>query len=258
VFVCTGKDADLNVSGESIEQHGFSGPHPAGLAGTHIAKLYPASLSRVVWTVGYQDVIAIGKLFTSGKLYVDRVVSIGGPQVSEPKIVRTRLGASLADLTEGNLKDGENRIVSGSVLSGRNAKGAYAYLGRYDVQITVLAESTERPMLHYVQAGKNRFSALPIYISRFMGKKAWDFSTTTNGSERAMVPIGAYEQIMPLDILPTQLLRSLIVGDTASAQELGVLELDEEDLALCTFVCPGKYEYGPILRDNLSRIEKEG
>lgn len=258
VFVCTDDSSGANVSGGKIEQHSFSGPHPAGLAGTHISKLHPASINRVVWTIGYQDVVAVGKLFTTGKLYLERVVSVAGPQVQEPKVVRTRLGASLAELTNGNLKDGENRIISGSILSGRNAEGAYAYLGRYDVQVTVLAESTERPMLHYVQAGKNRFSALPIYISRFMGKKAWDFSTATNGSERAMVPIGAYEQIMPLDILPTQLLRSLIVGDTSSAQELGALELDEEDLALCTFVCPGKYEYGPILRDNLSRIEQEG
>ena len=258
VFVCTGNGADMNVSGDRIEQHSFSGPHPAGLAGTHVAKLHPVSIKRTIWTVGYQDVIAIGKLFTSGKLAIDRVVSLGGPQVQKPKVIRTRLGASLADLTAGNLKEGENRVVSGSILSGRNAEDAYAYLGRYDVQVTVLAENTERPILHYVQAGKNRFSALPIYISRLMGKKEWDFNTATNGSERAMVPIGAYEQVMPLDILPTQLLRALIVGDTAAAQELGALELDEEDLALCTFVCPGKYEYGPILRDNLSRIEKEG
>lgn len=258
VFVCTGKESSLNLSSGSVEQHAFTGPHPAGLAGTHIATLFPVSLTRVVWTIGYQDVIAVGKLFTTGKLYVDRVVAVAGPQVTEPKIVKTRLGASLTELLDGNTKSGENRVVSGSVLSGRNAEGALAYLGRYDVQVTVLEENSERPMLHYVQAGKNRFSALPIYISRFMGKKEWDFTTATNGSERAMVPIGAYEQIMPLDILPTQLLRSLIVGDTAVAQELGALELDEEDLALCTFVCPGKYEYGPVLRDNLTRIEKEG
>jgi Na+-transporting NADH:ubiquinone oxidoreductase subunit A len=83
-------------------------------------------------------------------------------------------------------------------------------------------------------------------------------TTTTNGSERAMVPVGSYEKVMPLDILPTQLLRALIVGDTEMAQALGCLELEEEDLALCSYVCSGKYEYGPILRDNLTRIEKEG
>lgn len=110
----------------------------------------------------------------------------------------------------------------------------------------------------WLSPGTNKFSVLNIYLSRLMGNKKFDLTTTTNGSERAMVPVGAYEQVMPLDILPTQLLRTLIVGDTEMAQKLGALELDEEDLALCTFVCPGKYEYGPILRENLTRIEIEG
>jgi Na+-transporting NADH:ubiquinone oxidoreductase subunit A len=96
----------------------------------------------------------------------------------------------------------------------------------------------------------------PVFLHLFKGKK-FDFTTTTNGSERAMVPVGSYETIMPLDILPTQLLRTLIVGDIETAMNLGALELDEEDVGLCTYVCPGKYEYGPILRDNLTRIEKE-
>jgi Na+-transporting NADH:ubiquinone oxidoreductase subunit A len=99
---------------------------------------------------------------------------------------------------------------------------------------------------------------LGIYLSQFTRSKLFNFNTSTNGSERAMVPMGTYEKLVPMDILPTQLLRSLIVGDTQMAQSLGCLELDEEDLALCTYVCPGKYEYGPILRDNLTRIEKEG
>ena len=161
-------------------------------------------------------------------------------------------------MTSGQLKDGDNRIISGSILNGRTSTAGLNFLGRYHTQVSVLLEGNDRPLLHYCVAGKNRFSAMPIYISNLLGKKFWDFTTTTNGSERAMVPVGAYEKVMPLDILPTQLLRALIVGDTAVAQQLGALELDEEDLALCTFVCPGKYEYGPILRDNLDRIEKEG
>jgi Na+-transporting NADH:ubiquinone oxidoreductase subunit A len=258
VFVCTG-DADVAVPGhERVQLEKFTGVHPAGNAGTHIHHLRPASLEKMVWTIGYQEVIAIGSLFTTGKIWCERVISIGGPQVKEPKIIKTRLGANLDELTEGELKEGDNRVVSGSILNGRKADGALAFLGRYHNQVSVLEEGTERPMLHYCVLGKNRFSALPIYISNLLGRKSWDFTTTTNGSERAMVPVGAYEKVMPLDILPTQLLRSLIVGDTAMAQQLGALELDEEDLALCTFVCPGKYEYGPILRDNLDRIEREG
>ncbi len=241
-----------------VTSESFSGSHPAGNVGTHIHYLSPVNSGKTVWTVGYQDVIAIGELFTTGKLSFDRVVSLAGPQVENPRLIRTRLGASLDELTAGQLKAGESRVVSGSILGGRTSAGAVAYLGRYANQITALLEGRERPFLHYLGLGSNRFSALPIYISKLFGGKTFNFTTSTNGSERAMVPIGAYERIMPLDILPTQLLRSLIVGDTEVAQHLGCLELDEEDLALCTFVCPGKYEYGPILRDNLTQIEKEG
>ena len=242
----------------NLKTQQFSGPHPAGNAGVHIHHLRPASLKNPVWTIGYQDVIATGHLFTQGHLFTERIIAIAGPQIKIPKIVRTNLGTPLADLTADNLKPGDNRLITGSVLNGRTAAGPTAYLGRYHNQITALKEGHERPLLHYLSPGRDRFSALPIYLSRLTPTKLWNFTTTTNGSERAMVPIGAYEQIMPGDYLPTQLLRALIVGDTATAQQLGALELDEEDLALCTFVCPGKYDYGPILRTNLDRIEKDG
>jgi Na+-transporting NADH:ubiquinone oxidoreductase subunit A len=259
LFLC--KAEGTSLPGEQlakVKSESFSGPHPAGLAGTHIHFLDPVSASKSVWTVGYQDVIAIGALFTSGRLSVERVVSLAGPVVENPRLVRTRLGASLDELTAGELQPGANRVVSGSVLGGRTAHGAFAFLGRYHQQVSCLREGKEREMLHYLRAGSDKHSILNIYISKLMGGKKFAFSTSTNGSPRAMVPVGNYEEVMPLDILPTQLLRSLIVGDTEVAQKLGCLELDEEDLALCTYVCAGKYEYGPILRDNLTRIEKEG
>jgi len=259
VFLCKAPNASL--PGESlakVQVESFNGPHPAGLAGTHIHFLDPVSASKSVWTIGYQDVIAVGKLFTSGRLSVERVVSLAGPVVEQPRLVRARLGANLDELTAGELQPGANRVVSGSVLGGRTAHGAFAYLGRYHQQVSCLREGKEREMLHYLRAGVEKHSILNIYISKLMGGKKFAFSTSTNGSPRAMVPVGNYEEVMPLDVLPTQLLRALIVGDTEVAQKLGCLELDEEDLALCTYVCAGKYEYGPILRDNLTRIEKEG
>ncbi len=259
VFVGKAKGSSIpEAANEKIKVEEFSGPHPAGLVGTHIHKLYPAAASRVVWTIGYQDVVAVGALFLTGELWVDRLVSLAGPQVENPRLIKSRLGASIEEIIKDELKEGENRLISGSVLSGTAAAPGTAFLGRYHVQLSVLEEGRDRPMLHYVQAGRERYSSLPIYISSLDKKRQWNLTTTTNGSDRAMVPIGAYEAIMPLDILPTQLLRALIVGDTETAQNLGALELDEEDLALCTFVCPGKYEYGPILRDNLTRIEQEG
>ncbi|MEK9711783.1 MAG: Na(+)-translocating NADH-quinone reductase subunit A [Thalassolituus sp.] len=255
-FVCKAAGASIPTAGvEQTEE--FAGPHPAGLTGTHIHFLHPVSGSRTVWSVGYQDVIAIGKLFTTGKLSTDRVIALAGPQVNKPRLVRTQVGASLTELTKGELKTGENRVISGSVFGGRTASGELGFLGRYHNQISVLEEGRDRPMLHYLRPGFDRFSVMPIYITKLMNK-LFDFTTTTNGSERAMVPVGAYERIMPLDILPTQLLRALIVEDMESAVALGGLELDEEDLALCSFVCPGKYEYGPILRKNLTTIEAEG
>ncbi len=259
VFVTHAAGSDIpQPQLENVRYQSFGGVHPAGNVGTHIHYLAPVSMSKVAWTVGYQDVIAIGDLFTTGKLNSDRVISLAGPQLENPRLIRTRLGASLEELTAGQLKSGESRLISGSVFGGRNSYGPTAFLGRYHNQVSVLLEGRERPMLHFVVPGVNRFSALPIYISSLFKGKRFDFTTSANGSPRAMVPTGSYEKVMPLDILATQLLRALIVGDTEQAQALGCLELEEEDLALCSFVCSGKYEFGPILRDNLARIEKEG
>ncbi len=261
-FVCHHADANLpkiakTAKDNVTEYHSFAGKHPAGLAGTHIHFLHPLSRGVSVWTIGYQDVIALGKLFTTGRLYTRRLVSLAGPAVKNPHLVATERGADLLALTKGQLIDGDNRIISGSVLSGRKLFANVSYLGRFHDQVSVLAEGYERPAFHFFSPGKNRFSKLPIYISQFF-KKKYNFTTTTNGSPRAMVPIGIYEEIMPQDYLPTQLLRALIIEDMLTAVDLGVLELDEEDLALCTFVSPGKYEYSDILRDNLTRIELEG
>ena len=256
LYVCKAPGANIPRAGvENTEE--FSGPHPAGLAGTHIHFLHPVSQESVVWTVGYQDVIAIGHLFTTGKLSTERVVALGGSQVKSPRLVRTLVGANLSELCADELVEDENRIISGSVFGGRTAADGLGFLGRFHNQVTVLREGRERYMLHYLRPGLNRFSVMPIYLSKLFPRKL-PFSTSSMGSERAMVPIGSYERVMPLDILPTQLLRAIIVEDIDTATNLGALELDEEDLALCTFVCPGKYEYGPILRKNLTRIELEG
>lgn len=259
VWVCKADGA--NVPGDEIagvRSESFAGPHPAGLPGTHIHMLDPVNENKQVWHINYQDVIAVGKLFTDGKLWTERVVALGGPQVESPRLLRTRLGANLDELTAGELRAGNNRVISGSVFGGRHAHGPVAYLGRYHQQVSVLLEGTDRQMIHYLRPGADKHSIMNIFISKFTPGKRFDLTTTTNGSPRAMVPVGNYEAVMPLDILPTQLLRYLIVGDTELAQKLGALELDEEDLALCSYVCAGKYEYGPILRDNLDRIEKEG
>ena len=239
----------------------FSGPHPAGTAGLHIHTLMPVNRNRTVWSIGYQDVIAIGRLFRTGRLSVERVVSIAGPPVGNPRLVRTRVGADVAELTAGetDLAERDVRWISGSVLSGKAARGeSYGYLGRYDRQVSALREGREREFLGWLSPGFRRFSLLPIYLSKLFGTRRVEFTTSTNGSHRPIVPIGMYERVMPMDIIPTYLLRSLMVGDVEEAEKLGCLELDEEDLALCTFVDPGKEDFGPILRTNLEMIQKEG
>lgn len=187
-----------------------------------------------------------------------RVVAIGGPRAENPRLIRTRIGASTDELLVNEIiKPEDTRVISGSVFSGFAAEGKLTYLGRFSNQLSLLEEGNKRTFMGWLSPGANRHSVLGIYISKIKGLSNYAPTTSTNGSERAMVPVGAYETVMPLDIMPTQLLRSLIVGDIEVAMQLGCLELDEEDLALCTYVCPGKYEYGPILRDNLTMIEKE-
>ncbi|MCH7751492.1 MAG: Na(+)-translocating NADH-quinone reductase subunit A [Planctomycetes bacterium] len=264
VYVCRQAGAEIPGEGKTpAEFHAFEGPHPAGLPGTHIHLLEPVGQSRTVWYIGYQDVVAVGHLFHTGQLLTERIVSLAGPVVSQPRLVRTRLGASLAELTEGQFErplGKEVRVISGSVLAGRRSRVPVGFLGRYHNQVSILAEGGARDFLGWVKPGGNKFSVRRVFSSAWGGgpSQRFAFDTSTEGSPRAMIPIGMYEQMMPMDIIATPLLKALITGDTEYAQQLGVLELDEEDLALCTFVCPGKYEYGPLLRKSLTRIEHEG
>jgi len=264
LHVCRRAGAEIPGEGNTpAEFHSFDGPHPAGLVGTHVHLIAPVSLERTVWHIGYQDVAAIGHLFLTGQLMTDRIVSLAGPIVGHPRLIRTRLGASLGDLTADQFllpPGGSARVISGSVLSGRQATPPVDFLGRYHTQVSLLAEGTQREFLGWIRPGPDKFSVRRVFASAWRGgeKPRFPMNTSTGGSPRAIIPIGMYEQVMPLDIVATPLLKALITKDTQYAQQLGVLELDEEDLALCTFVCPGKYDYGPLLRRSLTRIELDG
>jgi Na+-transporting NADH:ubiquinone oxidoreductase subunit A len=259
VYICHEKGKTLPKSPvNNVEYKGFSGVHPAGLAGTHIHLLTPVGEHRTVWTIHSNDIIAIGKLFTTGKLHVKRMISLAGSVVKRPRLVWSRMGANTNEMIEGELDAGDVRLISGSVLNGHRAVGPVAYLGRYAQQITVIPESQPRQFLHWINPFLKQFSVLNVFFSGVNKNKPIELTSSQNGSPRAMVPLGNYEAVMPLDILPTQLLRALLVRDTEEAKKLGCLELDEEDLALCTFVCHGKYEYGAALRACLEIIEKEG
>ena len=260
-YLCKGAGSSVQAGAASgsVQVEEFGGKHPAGTVGYHIHTLHPVKRGMLVWHVGYQAVIAIGKLFATGKLPVERVISLAGPAVQSPRLLKTRAGASLDELVKGQLNEGESRVISGSVLSGRSASGElHGYLGNFTNQVSVLNEGREREFLGWLAPGTNKFSTIPTFVSKLFGGKAFDLTTTTNGSHRAMVPIGMYERVMPLDIMPTFLLRAIEVGDVERAEQLGVLELEEEDLALCTFVCPCKNNWGSLLRKTLTQMEKEG
>jgi Na+-transporting NADH:ubiquinone oxidoreductase subunit A len=270
-YLCVGAGSKITGGKAKVSREEFSGPHPAGTVGLHIHLLHPVSRTRSVWHIGYQDVVAVARLARTGKLDVSRVVSVAGPPVKKPRLCRVRVGADVDDILEGEFRRSQSmeseapntkdaiRVVSGSVLSGKRSMGdAFGFLGRYHNQVSVLKEGREREFLGWLSPGTNVFSTLPLFLSKLIPGKKFDFTTTTYGSARAMVPLGMYERVMPMDILPTFLLRSLVIGDLERAEQLGALELDEEDLALCTFVCPGKTNYGVVLRKNLQTIQEEG
>ncbi|MCX7084486.1 MAG: Na(+)-translocating NADH-quinone reductase subunit A [Methylococcales bacterium] len=259
-YVAKAAGADIKVTSVGTVAE-FEGPHPAGLPSTHIHFIDPVNINKSVWHLDYQAVIAIGALFTTGQINVERVVSLAGPTAKNPRLVRTRVGANTDDLVAGELLEGvESRVISGSVLFGHTATNWSAYLGFYSNQVSVLEEGRSRELFGWIVPGKDKYSALNVYTSSVDRKdnRLFPLTTDKNGSNRAIVPVGVYEAVMPLDILPTPLLKSLVVGDSDQAQLLGCLELDEEDVSLFTFVDPGKHDFGPVLRANLTKIEKEG
>ncbi|WBU63916.1 Na(+)-translocating NADH-quinone reductase subunit A [Paracoccus aerodenitrificans] len=236
----------------------FSGPHPSGLAGTHMHFLEPPGAGRTVWTIGYHDVIAIGRLLETGRIDASRVIALSGPLCARPRLIRTVSGASMTELAAEELPaEIPVRMISGSILSGRAGEGPAGYLGRYARQMTLIEEDHKQIPLGWIRPMPSKYAFQPVLGSAF-SKKIYALTSNLNGGRRAMVPLGTFEELMPQDFLPTQLLRALLVMDTDTAQALGALELDEEDLGLVGFACPAKYEYGLALRDCLTKIEKEG
>ncbi|MBN2342520.1 MAG: Na(+)-translocating NADH-quinone reductase subunit A [Deltaproteobacteria bacterium] len=260
VHLCKADGAKLgieNLHGATV--HEFSGKHPAGTVGFHIHRIMPVDRKRTAWYLGYQDVIALGALVQTGKLHLERVVSVAGPGAKSPKLVKTRLGACVGKLVDDQRKGNHVEVLSGSVFNGRSAVGAvHGYIGRYHNQITLLENDDSRRFLGWLAPGFNRFSVTRLFGAAITPGKKFDFTTDRFGGHRTPVPFGSYDKVMAFDLLPVFLLRSLLSKDLETAEQLGALELDEEDVALLTFVCPSKNEYGEALRDVLTQIEKEG
>lgn len=252
IHYCTGSETLLPAETlAGIDYTRFSGPHPSGLASTHIHFLDPVHENKTVWHVGYQDVTSIGHLFHTGELMTERIISMCGPALKYPTLLQTRVGACLDELCPEKETDENIRIISGSVLCGRTAH----YLGRYHNQVSIIVDSDGRSLLNWAVPGKTRFSFRPVFSSALLKNRKFAMISAMWGGKRAIYPLGVYDEVMPLDIIATSLLKSISTHNTDKSKELGCLELIEEDLALCGFVCPGKNAFGEDLRSVLNSIE---
>jgi Na+-transporting NADH:ubiquinone oxidoreductase subunit A len=259
-YLCVRAGEDWSALGASgVEVAAFDGPHPAGTPGLHIHKLHPVGAKRTAWHVGYQDVADIGQFFTTGRVPSERVVAIVGPAATAPRLVRTRRGASMAELLANESSARDLRAISGSVFEGREtAPGTpFGFLGRFANQVTLLENETSRRLISWALPLDGRYTHTNTLWDKFVRRRLV-FDTDTNGSLRAFVPIGQYESVMPFDVLPTQLVKALATGDVVLAEKLGVLEFAEEDIALCEYVDNSKQPLTAMLREMLDRIEKEG
>ncbi len=252
----TYQNTKFDISNNDINYHHVSGPHPAGLSSTHISKIYPVNLKRTAWTINYQDIISIGYLFKNNRIRIHKIIGLGGPAVFEPSLIKVRQGGNIDEITAGKTK-ANSRIISGSVLHGHTSEGVMNYLGYYDSQISCLPDELNDNFMSWLNPGPKLHSKLNVFLSSIIKPKDFIFNTSNNGANRAIVPIPSYEEVLPMDILVTQLLKALVISDTEMSVELGMLELVPEDLALCSYVCPSKYDYSSILIDNLNKLHSE-
>ena len=243
---------DLN----DVISHTVQGPHPAGNVGIHIHHVAPLGPNDHVWTINAQDVARIGSFFLTGELDTSLIITVGGSSVLNSCHIKSRIGAQVSPYLVNNIKEGENRIISGDVLTGKKID-SNDFLGFYDSSISVISEGGSREFIGMLRPGsaKSRYSLTNAFLGTLKG--GYDFNTLKNGSERYMVPINSWEEVLPMDILPNPLYRAILVEDVEEMEQLGIYECDEEDFALCSFACPSKIDLGKTIRDGLDLIESE-
>jgi len=245
----------MNAKGVVLNK--ISGPHPAGNVGVQIHHIDPVNKGEAVWYINPQDVVIIGKIFNEGIFDATRVVALTGSPVNDPKYYKTIVGCSVKNMiADGGLKAGENRIISGNILSGYQIPPD-GYLGFYDSQVTVIPEGHEFEFMGWLAPGFNKFSMSRTFFSWMTPNKKHDLNTNLHGEERPFVMTGQYEKVFPMDIYPVQLLKSILIEDIDMMEKLGIYEVTEEDFALCEFVCTSKIRSQEIIRRGLDIVRRE-
>jgi len=240
-----------------VELHKVSGPHPSGNVGTQIANIDPINKGEVVWVVTPQDLVVIGELLLTGKFNAERTVALTGSQFSKPQYVTAIAGATISDLTKGNLNADNTRIISGNVLSGNQVEED-GFLGYYDNQITAIPEGDDYEFFGWNKPIFNKIStSRALTFSWLNPKKKYDLDTNTNGEHRAFVVTGSYEEVFPLDIYPMQLLKAFMIKDLDEMEALGGYEVAPEDFALTEFICVSKQPHQKIIREGLDLMRQE-
>jgi Na+-transporting NADH:ubiquinone oxidoreductase subunit A len=258
IHVSVGKSANSPFSGlNNITLHKVSGPHPSGNVGTQIGKIDPINKGEVVWTITPQDLVIIGELLLTGKFNSERIIALVGSFVEGPKYYKTKIGASIASIVEGKLKEGNCRIISGNVLTG-TAKNLKGDLGYYDNMITVIPEGDDYELFGWLKPEFKKISpSRALTFSWLFPNKKYDLNTNTNGEHRAFVVTGNYEEVFPLDIYPMQILKACMYKDLDEMEQLGMYEVAPEDFALTEFVCVSKQPHQEIIRKGLDLMLKE-
>ncbi|MBD01970.1 MAG: NADH:ubiquinone reductase (Na(+)-transporting) subunit A [Candidatus Marinimicrobia bacterium] len=251
----TVSDTLLDVKG--VKAHTFNGPHPAGNVGIQIHHISPLKLNDVIWTVNAQDVVRIGNFFLTGQLDTTLFVTVGGPSIKDPIHIKSRLGSQIEYLLKDKIIEGNNRVISGDILTGIES-ALDDFIGFYHSTISVLPNGGEREFLGMLRPGSSssRYSLTNAFVGS--KQKNYRFNTLQNGSERYILPINTWEDVLPMDILPNALYRAINIKDIEEMEQLGIIECDEEDFALCSFACPSKIDVGGMIRDGLDLMEEEG
>ena len=250
------KDSSIYNSLEGLEKTIFSGPHPSGLVGVQINKIDPINKGDVVWTIKPQHVAFIGKFFETGNLDLEQTIVVAGSEIRKPAYYATRLGASVSELLKNNVASDNVRVISGNVLTGSKI-AQDGYLGYYDNQISLIPEGDHFEMLGWLLPSYPRptlSSTFPLF--KFF-KKTFKVNTNPHGENRAYVVTGQYEKVMPMNIMPQQLIKSVMAKDLELMENLGIYEVIEEDMALCEFVCTSKIDVQRVLSEGLELMAEE-